>query len=224
MFRLPLSFAVSFVGSRLFFFAQYFVNRGLSYYDSIKRSKLKDSQLQVPYDPLLPHLFFGEEAVMAARLFTHGIETLSMQHTFQPIYDCSFSFFLGYSFFAPLKSVIFHLYSRAHRPTSCPLLLTTDSRDLFQNSGSKQAPNSSIAALQARARALSQLRVRFILSSTNNDIFDGLHPDEVIELSLHCRRGERFGLGALLRSCAFFLLIQSGDFILCRYDPNSRRV
>lgn len=50
--------------------------------------------LDVPYDPFLPHLFFGEEISMAARLYTHG-----------------------YDFFTPTRSVIYHLWSRAHRPT-----------------------------------------------------------------------------------------------------------
>lgn len=93
--------------------------------------------------------------------------------------------------------MIFHLYSRAHRPTSLPLLLTTDSNDLAQNHNAKKS--------QSRSRALSQLRVRFILSSLStssisspsakNNILNGLDADEIRELSLHCRRGERFGLG-----------------------------
>ncbi|KAF0697729.1 Aste57867_11615 [Aphanomyces stellatus] len=47
----------------------------------------------VPYDPSLSHLFFGEENSMAARLWTHG-----------------------YDFFAPPEAVVYHLWSRAHRP------------------------------------------------------------------------------------------------------------
>jgi len=47
----------------------------------------------VPYSPLLPHLFHGEEPSMCARLFTHG-------------YDC----------WAPREAVVYHLWERDHRP------------------------------------------------------------------------------------------------------------
>jgi [Skp1-protein]-hydroxyproline N-acetylglucosaminyltransferase len=50
-----------------------------------------------PYQ-MLPHLFFGEELSMALRLYTWG-----------------------YDLYAPSESVCYHLWSRAHRPTS-PLL------------------------------------------------------------------------------------------------------
>lgn len=49
---------------------------------------------EVPYDPLLEFLFFGEEVSMAARLYTHG-----------------------YDFFAPTEALVYHLWSREHRPT-----------------------------------------------------------------------------------------------------------
>jgi len=49
---------------------------------------------EVPYDPTLHYLFFGEEIFMAARLFMRG-----------------------WDFFAPPETVLFHLWSRAHRPT-----------------------------------------------------------------------------------------------------------
>jgi [Skp1-protein]-hydroxyproline N-acetylglucosaminyltransferase len=48
----------------------------------------------VPYDPSLDYLFFGEELSMAIRLYTHG-----------------------YNLYAPPETVVFHLWSRAHRPT-----------------------------------------------------------------------------------------------------------
>ena len=51
----------------------------------------------VPYDPNLDYLFFGEEISMAARFFTHG----------------------GV-FFTPPQSVVYHLWSRDHRPKSSP--------------------------------------------------------------------------------------------------------
>ena len=47
----------------------------------------------VPYDPHLRHLFFGEEVSMAARLYTKG-----------------------YDLVAPPETVCYHLWSRAHRP------------------------------------------------------------------------------------------------------------
>lgn len=47
----------------------------------------------VPYDPNLEHLFFGEEISMALRFFSHG----------------------GI-FFTPPQSVVYHLWSRDHRP------------------------------------------------------------------------------------------------------------
>lgn len=49
---------------------------------------------EVPYDPGLPQLFFGEETSMAARMWTHG-----------------------YDFFAPGRAVVFHHWSRSYRPT-----------------------------------------------------------------------------------------------------------
>ncbi len=50
--------------------------------------------LEVPYDPSLRLLFFGEEISMAARLYTHG-----------------------WDFYAPPETVLYHLWSRRHRPT-----------------------------------------------------------------------------------------------------------
>ncbi|CAM9507295.1 unnamed protein product [Chrysoparadoxa australica] len=49
--------------------------------------------LEVPYDPFLHQIFFGEEPCMAARLYTHG-----------------------FTFYAPPETVLYHLWSRAHRP------------------------------------------------------------------------------------------------------------
>lgn len=49
---------------------------------------------QVPYDPGLRHSFFGEEVSMAARMFTRG-----------------------WDFFAPPQAVVYHLWSRGHRPS-----------------------------------------------------------------------------------------------------------
>lgn len=49
---------------------------------------------EVPYDPYLPFLFFGEEVSMAARMWTRGWDV-----------------------FAPDEHVLFHLWSRCHRST-----------------------------------------------------------------------------------------------------------
>ncbi|CBJ30213.1 [Skp1-protein]-hydroxyproline N-acetylglucosaminyltransferase, family GT60 [Ectocarpus siliculosus] len=48
--------------------------------------------VEVPYDPGLRHSFFGEEASMAARMFTRG-----------------------WDFFAPPQAVVYHLWTRGHR-------------------------------------------------------------------------------------------------------------
>ena len=48
---------------------------------------------QVPYDPHLPFLFFGEEISMTLRLWTHG-----------------------YDFYCPPFNVVFHLWERNYRP------------------------------------------------------------------------------------------------------------
>lgn len=48
---------------------------------------------EVPYDETLRFLFFGEEASMAARLWTSG-----------------------WDFFAPTEAVVYHLWTRAYRP------------------------------------------------------------------------------------------------------------
>jgi len=48
----------------------------------------------VPYDPYLPFLFFGEETDITLRAFTHG-----------------------YNFYSPTLSIVFHNYKREHRNT-----------------------------------------------------------------------------------------------------------
>eukprot|EP01119_Soliformovum_irregulare_P002400 TRINITY_DN12658_c0_g1_i1.p1 TRINITY_DN12658_c0_g1~~TRINITY_DN12658_c0_g1_i1.p1 ORF type:complete len:350 (+),score=63.14 TRINITY_DN12658_c0_g1_i1:195-1244(+) len=49
---------------------------------------------EVPYDPHLPFLFFGEETQMNVRLWTHG-----------------------WDFFSPGENIIFHLWTRSYRST-----------------------------------------------------------------------------------------------------------
>jgi [Skp1-protein]-hydroxyproline N-acetylglucosaminyltransferase len=48
---------------------------------------------EVPYDPTLNFLFFGEEMIMSARLWTNG-----------------------WNFFAPTETIVYHLWSRDYRP------------------------------------------------------------------------------------------------------------
>lgn len=48
---------------------------------------------EVPYDPHLQYIFFGEESSMTVRLWTHG-----------------------WDFFAPPSNFIWHLWSRSYRP------------------------------------------------------------------------------------------------------------
>ncbi|OQS06987.1 hypothetical protein THRCLA_01000 [Thraustotheca clavata] len=79
-----------------------------------------DVVTQVPYDGALSYVFFGEEQVMAARLFTHG-----------------------YDFFAPCKSVVYHLWSRAHRPSFRSQILTPEQQAL-----AKQANNYVLKVLR----------------------------------------------------------------------------
>eukprot|EP00026_Physarum_polycephalum_P004577 Phypoly_transcript_04599.p1 GENE.Phypoly_transcript_04599~~Phypoly_transcript_04599.p1 ORF type:complete len:339 (+),score=34.76 Phypoly_transcript_04599:1063-2079(+) len=49
---------------------------------------------EVPYDPHLHYLFFGEEMLMGARLWTHG-----------------------WDFYCPGESIIYHLWTRSYRKT-----------------------------------------------------------------------------------------------------------
>lgn len=48
---------------------------------------------EVPYDPHLRHIFFGEEISMSTRLWTHG-----------------------WDFFSPCVNIVFHLWNRSYRP------------------------------------------------------------------------------------------------------------
>jgi|MDSY01.1.fsa_nt_gb hypothetical protein len=56
-------------------------------------SRAQESITECPYDPHLSFVFFGEEISMAARLWTHGFDL-----------------------FAPPETVLYHLWSRDHRP------------------------------------------------------------------------------------------------------------
>jgi len=49
---------------------------------------------EVPYDPHLSYLFFGEESSMTVRLWTNG-----------------------WDFFVPTVNIVYHLWSRSYRPT-----------------------------------------------------------------------------------------------------------
>ncbi|EFA80237.1 cleavage and polyadenylation specificity factor FIP1 [Heterostelium album PN500] len=58
---------------------------------------------EVHYDPHLCHLFFGEEMLMSARLWTSG-----------------------YDFYSPTHAILFHLWKRSHRPTFTELSFEED--------------------------------------------------------------------------------------------------
>ena len=49
---------------------------------------------EIPYDPNLSHLFFGEEISMALRMYTHG-----------------------WDIYTPMDAVVYHLWDRSYRPT-----------------------------------------------------------------------------------------------------------
>ena len=59
----------------------------------------------VPYDDNLQYLFFGEELSMAVRLYTHG-----------------------YDLYAPPETVVYHLWSRSHRPTPIQQSISQETR------------------------------------------------------------------------------------------------
>lgn len=105
----------------------------------------------------------------------------------------------GYSFFAPLESTIYHLYSRAHRPTAFQLLLAADSRDLPAVGHAKKKGSVSLAALNARQKALSQIRARSLLSSAYpKHLMEGLSATEKDDVTLYSKVGEKYGLGKLI--------------------------
>jgi hypothetical protein len=83
---------------------------------------------RVPYDPNLDYLFFGEEISMAARFFTHG----------------------GV-FFTPPQSVVYHLWSRDHRPKP-----SSESEELKD--------------LKKKLRIKSQQMVHDLLKRRSNDL------------------------------------------------------
>eukprot|EP01083_Nonionella_stella_P075705 205891_1 len=62
---------------------------------------------EVPYDPNLKNLFFGEEISLAARLFTHGWDA-----------------------YAPPRTVAFHKWDRSYRPTFWELFDGEGMRDM----------------------------------------------------------------------------------------------
>ena len=63
---------------------------------------------RVPYDPHMQAVFFGEEAAMSARYFTHG-----------------------YDAFAPTRAFVFHCWSRSYRPSFRENCNTKDPRVKF---------------------------------------------------------------------------------------------
>jgi [Skp1-protein]-hydroxyproline N-acetylglucosaminyltransferase len=70
---------------------------------------------EVPYDPHLPFLFFGEEISMTVRLWTHGKLTFFFYQFFSFMF-IEYYLIKGWDFFAPGRVVIYHLWSRDYRP------------------------------------------------------------------------------------------------------------
>lgn len=115
---------------------------------------------EVPYDPQLEFLFFGEEVSMAARLFTHG-----------------------YDFFAPTEAIVYHLWSRDHRPT-------------FQQAQTDTKREAMKARSLKRVRALLGLTSSGDRQSEPND-HDHAHDDN---LQVHENKQivlDAFGLGSV---------------------------
>ena len=94
----------------------------------------------VPYPPNLPGLFIGEEILMASRFYTNG-----------------------YDFWTPARSVCFHLWERAHRPT-------------FRENESKETNNSKQNANKIKSERMvrSMLRMQHHEDTTLNDTGYGL--------------------------------------------------
>lgn len=108
---------------------------------------------EVPYDPFLPHLFFGEESSMTLRLWTHG-----------------------WDFFAPGQNIIYHLWTRDHRP------IFREHRDIKKE----------------QAEMLSRMRIKYILGSlSDKDI-----PEESRDIVT--RELDKYGLGAQRTREQFF--------------------
>ena len=77
-----------------------------------------------PYSPHLPLLFFGEEMLQLALMWTHGWDV-----------------------FAPPRTVVFHLWSRRHRPTF--------SSTIPQDPELKDASQGAVRALLAASSSIS---------------------------------------------------------------------
>jgi hypothetical protein len=93
----------------------------------------------VPYDPTLDYLFFGEEISMAARLFTHG----------------------GV-FFSPPQTIIYHLWSRDHRPPPRAAVETEEKQEVKRR-GQMRSQQLVLDMLRGRSDRPSQ-------SSTNEGV------------------------------------------------------
>jgi hypothetical protein len=111
-------------------------------------------------------------------------------------WDCmaiEFSLPPGYDFFAPIKSVIFHLYSRVHRPVSTELLRGDGPLPLPLPPTSLPAsislPREDVAANRAM-RTESLQRVRWLLGMR---MPDSVESSKIVSYLL--ARGERYGLG-----------------------------
>eukprot|EP01091_Cochliopodium_minus_P019698 TRINITY_DN8361_c0_g1_i1.p1 TRINITY_DN8361_c0_g1~~TRINITY_DN8361_c0_g1_i1.p1 ORF type:complete len:402 (+),score=107.23 TRINITY_DN8361_c0_g1_i1:389-1594(+) len=93
---------------------------------------------KVPYDPLLPFLFFGEELSMTLRLFTHG-----------------------FSFYCPPYNLLFHLWQRDYRPNFRQLhtLSPSNNTDTLNNTDNK---TEEINTNKDKQKEMSMIRVKFL--------------------------------------------------------------
>lgn len=92
----------------------------------------------VPYDLMgMHHLFFGEEMSMSVRLFTHG-----------------------YFLYAPNETVCYHLWSRAHRPTTTGASTTTDYKQRLQELSRDKVKNQLLGdqSLIGKSVGLGKIR------------------------------------------------------------------
>jgi hypothetical protein len=121
---------------------------------------------ECPYDPHLPHLFFGEESSMTLRLWTHG-----------------------WDFFAPGQNIIYHLWSREHRPTF------RYARTSFSATPQQRVVFMSSVGLFREIRDLkkeeiaSQQRIKLLLGMLSESDIDQEHKDLVFE------ELDKYGLG-----------------------------
>jgi [Skp1-protein]-hydroxyproline N-acetylglucosaminyltransferase len=111
-----------------------------------------------PYDGSLHHLFFGEEVSMAIRLYT-----------------------AGYDLYAPRDTVVYHLWSRAHRPAPAPRIsegLRTASLEKVQSQMRGEGLGKCVRTVQAWAEQVGvNLETNEVLKEMANE-WESLNVDD----------------------------------------------